>query len=370
MNSCDDARAGAHPPLLDRALQRPDHRRPDGDDAPSLAPRAVHRLGGLVRNLVALGVHAVGGLVVAAHREERPGPDVEGDEAPLHSAGLELGERLGREVEPRGGRGHRAVRPSVHGLVPDAILRRGLTRDVGRKRHPAGLLEQRGDRALGLEADAELALAERLHAPSPRPPSSSTTVPARSPLLAWPRQTQITASAGPSRARGGLDASLGPHQQQLHPSAAPLLPPEEAGGDDARVVEHHHVARAEQPRPVAEHPVRDGPGRAVEDQQARRVPPLQRLPGDERVGKVEVVVGESQTKPAWGSGAEALGGSRGPAARAGRQNGRETASARPRCSTPPTLPATPQPALDPRMSRSLRPNRPNTRNSKLTRLWL
>ena len=58
-------------PCSTARLQRPHHGRPHRDDAAALGAGAVHGLGGALRDLVALGVHPVRGLVLGAHREGR-----------------------------------------------------------------------------------------------------------------------------------------------------------------------------------------------------------------------------------------------------------------------------------------------------------
>src|SRR5262249_10579312 len=159
-------------------------------------------------------------------REEGPRADVEGDEAPLHAALLELGQGGRGEMQPGGGRGDRAVDPGIDRLVAEAILRRGLAVDIGRKRDPSGALEQRADRAVRLEPDPELALAQRPD--DRRLPSVELDDGARPQTLARLTEADPVQRLGGAGERAGcVDVGVRTDQEELHSATAPVLASEQ-----------------------------------------------------------------------------------------------------------------------------------------------
>ena len=119
----------------------------------ALCARAPHRRDGGGGDLVALAVHAMRGDVAGAHRLERAGPDMQGEESELDAAGAQaLDERL-VEMKPGGRRRDRARSARIDRLVTRLVLGRRRVRDVGRERHRAVALEH--VEHLAVEAQSE-----------------------------------------------------------------------------------------------------------------------------------------------------------------------------------------------------------------------
>ena len=160
---------------------------------------------------------------------------------------------------PGRGRGRRAALLRVDGLV--ALRIRERLRDVGRKRRFAVGLTR--------EAKAPAALAERLQELD----GAELHALAKPPARPGQRLPHI---------------ALDPFEQQDFGAAAGRPLEHEAGRKDARVV-HDDERRGRDERPeVAESPVLDRPVRAVEDEQPRLVPALQRTLRDELRGELVV----------------------------------------------------------------------------------
>ena len=222
MNRREDPRPGPHPPLPDGALQGPHHRRPHRDDAAALDAGAVHRLRGPLRDPVALGVHPVGADSSSPRTGRKvPGPTSRVTKRRSTPRASSSASSPRGEVEPGGRSRDRAVRPRVDGLVAGPVL---VASAPGRRMAEA--------------APVPRARAARPPTPPPRsapaaPPPPA--LPARwpglprarprrrggAPLLAWPRQTQLSASAGPDSAR---DASTSASGRTRSSSTLPPLP--------------------------------------------------------------------------------------------------------------------------------------------------
>ena len=135
-------------PRLDRAVMIARHRfeqaqrgRADRDDP---AARRARRLDGarrLLRHLAPFGMHGVGVGVVDAHRLEGPGADMQRDARRGDAGGGERGHQPGREMQARGGRGHRAVvagrTASGSRRGPAHRPRRRVCRAAAARRRPA-----------------------------------------------------------------------------------------------------------------------------------------------------------------------------------------------------------------------------------------
>ena len=124
------------------------------------------------------------------------------------------------------------------------------------------------------------------------PPSNSSAAPAFRPLLAWPRQTHSSASAGASSAAAvGWDAAGWTTSSSTAPAGGGL-PAQQPRRDDARVVDDEQIPRAQQLRQLAEAVVAHAARGAAERHQPRRIALGERGLGDLRGGKLEVEVGQ------------------------------------------------------------------------------
>ncbi len=216
--------AGAHTAgRIRRGFERAQAGRADGDDPPAPRARRIDGGDGLGRDAIPLGVHPVGGKVLAFDRLERPGADMERDERRRDAGSRELTEHRLVEVQPRRRRRCRTRMARIDRLVARRVRGVGGTRDVGRQRHVAVTLEIIEKRAGTLQ-------------PQPEEPSIALD----DGRLRVARQQQF--SSGFRRmARAKLEHRLVCRhlalEQELHPSAG-RSPREEARLDHPRVVEH------------------------------------------------------------------------------------------------------------------------------------
>ena len=254
-------------PGRSRRLQRPDRRRADGDDAPTLGAGAVDRRGRVRRNLKMFLVHPVLREAVRANRLKRAEAHIERHARSFDAPLRQTREDCRREVEARGRGRDGPIAAGIDGLVVRAvqpqprILRPGAT-NVRRQGRPTDRLQERQGLHVGARPDApDAALAplrefdlgphvaggideaERL--------AQSETTSAREehfPLAAFQGPQETTLDAGAAGAAGG-------ERRRDHP----------------RLIQHHQVVRPQKVRQFAETPVRDLARPAVQDEQASRV---------------------------------------------------------------------------------------------------
>ncbi len=238
MNSAVSAAPGADSSrCVGRRLECPQRRRADREDAPATRARRRDRLRRRLRYRVALAVHAVLRQVLGRDRLERPGADVQCHVCAGHAPRGERGERRLVEVQAGGGRGHRAGRARVDGLVARGVVGVAGARDVGWQRHFAVALEPVEERARAVEAQQEEAvlacLDDRVRA-----------------------TREVDAPAGLRQVAG---AELGPRGivadeplDQHFDTSARGLAADRARVDHARVVEHGEVPGTQQRRQVGE----------------------------------------------------------------------------------------------------------------------
>ena len=105
----------------------------------------------------------------------------------------------------------------------------------------------------------------------------------------WPGCTRASHSSAPGGSRRRRGARLA-HEQTFHLAAARIAAAEESRRKDARVVEHQQIARAQEAPEVGERRVLERPARARHHQQPR-TPAFGRLLRDERLGQLEVEIG-------------------------------------------------------------------------------
>jgi hypothetical protein len=95
--------------------------------------------------------------VVDEHGSERARPDVERERREAEAPRAGAREELGREVEPRRGRGDGARRRGEDRLVLDAVALVGVALHVGRQRDGPDALGEREHGLVALEAHGTLA---------------------------------------------------------------------------------------------------------------------------------------------------------------------------------------------------------------------
>ena len=258
------AAAGGEHAVAHARFERAHAGRADCDHPPAGRAGLVDEARRLVRDRVALAVHPVLLQPFDAHRLERAGADVQGDEGDAHAARLQRREQVLAQVQARGGCRHRAGRARVDGLVARGVL--GLRRvvDVGRQRNVAGRLEHGVQRIVEREFEKIVLAPDHggRKRPAPARPGRFAVKAqrrARTRRMAGAQQDQRT----PRRERA-LD-------QDFHPPAGGLLAVQPRL-DDARVVEYEHVARIEGREQVRNAPVAQRVARP-QVQQARAVAP-------------------------------------------------------------------------------------------------
>jgi hypothetical protein len=231
-------------------LEYPDRRRPDRrhvrsrlDPYPRILP-----------HLVALAVQPVLGERLGRHRPERVEADVQ-----RYPLDVQRSEELGREMEARGRRRRRAALVGVNGLVALGILER-----LGDVRRQGGL-------PMWLAAQ-------------PKPPP---TLAERLEELDGPeRHARPQAAARP---RERLPDVFSDPLQKKHLGPAAGRPVEhEPRGQHPRVVHDDEGLRDKLGPQIPERSVLDHPSRAVENEQPRLVPALERTLGDELWGELVI----------------------------------------------------------------------------------
>ena len=194
-------------------------------------------------------MHGVLIQILAAHRLESAGTDVQGQCGAENSARRECREQRFVEVQAGRGRRHRAGHAREQALVTLAIAGVRRARDVGRQRHAAMPFEEL-QRRLGQQHLPQVGM------PGLQPHRTTGA----DELLAHP---QPVAAA---RLHQGSVAGQRPLQQQLRAPAGCAVR-REPGRHHASVVEHQQVAGMEQRGQPGEIPVFAAAGRAIEQQQ-------------------------------------------------------------------------------------------------------
>jgi hypothetical protein len=153
-----------------QAFQGAHHGGAHGHDGPALGLRAPEGGRGWLADHETLAVQMVAPGIVGSDRTEGARPHVQRDANDLVAPVLDLGEQLGREVQPRGRRRHCAGFLGIDGLVALAIVDGGPSRvsapgglDIGRQRHFAHALDGGEQTALPLPREAQ-------HRAPPLPP--------------------------------------------------------------------------------------------------------------------------------------------------------------------------------------------------------
>ena len=116
--------------------------RADRDHPPRRRTRGVDRGAGARAHLEVLPMHLVLIDVIGTHRLEGSRADVQRDESAAYAAGLDLGQQIVVEVQPRRGCRDGAGNARIDRLVLLAIGVVGQAVDVGRQRHFAVRLEE------------------------------------------------------------------------------------------------------------------------------------------------------------------------------------------------------------------------------------
>ena len=130
------ARVGVHGPrIVGHALKSAAGGRPDGYGPAALFPSPVYYRGGFFAYRNVFGVHNVLIYPVFLHRAECPEPHVKHDRHHGGAFFFYFGEKLLREVKPRGRCRRRAFLARIDRLISARVLR--LLGDVGRQRHDA-----------------------------------------------------------------------------------------------------------------------------------------------------------------------------------------------------------------------------------------
>ena len=162
------------------ALQRAHAGRAHAHYPPSARPRRVNARGRIRGHLPVLGVHLVILDVLLLDRAERAQPHMQQYRHYIYALGRYALQQFGREVQPRRGRGRRAVLARIHRLIARGVLQ--LFVYVRRQRHLAQRVQQFLEHALILEPDRAHA-APRL---STAPAHAASRRQTRTACPAWP----------------------------------------------------------------------------------------------------------------------------------------------------------------------------------------
>ena len=131
-------RDGASPAVcrrVPRAFQAAHAGGAHGNHATAVCVRAVDGVHRFLRHRVKFGMHLVRQRVFLVHDAERVKAHLKLNGFPIDTLGPNALDKLGREMQARGGRGGRAFAARVHGLVQ--LLVAGVVLDVGRQRSVA-----------------------------------------------------------------------------------------------------------------------------------------------------------------------------------------------------------------------------------------
>ncbi len=264
--------------LGDDMFERPDHRRPDGDDPPPVDAGGSNGGGSLCRDGDVLGVEVVVAGVFDLDRPEGAGADFEGDGCSLDAGFIERFEECGGEVEAGGGGGGAPGDAAVNGLVAFGVA--FVAGDVGRERDGAdgggieGALEFEEDDALGALDDS-----------GTKRPFGGVELeePAGDCLAARPEE-YFPAAVGE-----------GPDKEHFDGAAGIGTDAVEAGGHDAGIVHDEEVARAEEGGEFAKDVMGDGASGAADEEEAGGIAWCGGLLGDQFPGEFEVEVARTHS---------------------------------------------------------------------------
>jgi hypothetical protein len=227
--------------------------------------------------------------VLDPHRLKRAVAHVQRQRRPAHAGCLEGSNQRGVEVQACRGRGDRPPRTGEDGLIPLSIGRRIRTMNVGRQRDVA----ERVDRVVDVRGALDL--------------EPDETAAEESPLehLGPKRDTGRPAGILEYQARAGLQFLAGVHERVpvpvVHPfeqhalgrAAARVAAAEQPRGKHPRVVDDEKIAGREQVRQIANARLVPRARVAVDNEEARRAARRGVL-GDQRLGEVEVEIGDEQ----------------------------------------------------------------------------
>ncbi len=226
-----------------------------------------------------------------AHRLEGARAHMQGHEGRLHALATNGRQQLVIEMQPGGRRRHRSGLLRIDGLIALAIRLIIRAVDIGRQRHVSDALEQRQHR-LG-EAQLEQGVVARDHLG-----------------LATAIDENLRARLGRlARTNVRQHAILIEHtlHQHLQLAAGGLLA-EQARRDHAGVVEHHEIAGAQLLQHIGELAMTQLATRAIELQQTAGATLGQRMAGDQRLGEIEVKIGNTHDSAGYFSRAAKLTG--------------------------------------------------------------
>ena len=125
------------------ALERADRGGADGDDLAQVGPQPFDRR---AADGDEFRVHLVAGDRLALHRLEGAGAHVQRHLLAADAVGVDVGQHLGREVQPGGRGGDRSLDLGIDGLVGAQVAFLRLPVQVGRDGQDASRVEQLGER--------------------------------------------------------------------------------------------------------------------------------------------------------------------------------------------------------------------------------
>src|SRR6266568_4747646 len=264
-----------------------------GHDAPSLAPGAIHRVGRVAWNRVALAMQAHLVYPLHAQRRKRAQAHMERHTRYFDTLDGDLVEHLRRKVQSRSGSGNRTAFPRKDRLVPLSVSLRVVAPNVRRQRHVPDAVERPKEiihRRKSQQALAELAALhyfgfERDLA-----------------VGRWERQPLAHADLFPRLHQRAprVFASRFRQQDFYHPAwllaiahhHSPRIQPR---WNHAAVVEHQQIAGSQQGRELGELTVAQLACRAVHQEHATLVALRRRLLRNQLRRKFKIEIGDPQS---------------------------------------------------------------------------
>ena len=264
------------PVFIRRAFDRPAAGRADTDDAMPLLMGPVDQLCRLRGNIVPLRVHDVFLHVVHFYRPECTQAHMQGHKADIDSHVPDLPQKFRREMQSGGGSRRGSLIFRVNSLIAVPVLQ--SVSDIRRKRHLSQTVQDFFENPLIFETDQAVAALRDL-----KNLSLQTSVPEDRPrpgtqLLTGSHQALPNILFQPLQQQD-LDGSPGSFPQAQQPC-----------GNDLGVIQDQGVPAFQIFENIPERAVRPLTCPAVQDQKSRRRPVLQRVLGDQLLGKIIIIV--------------------------------------------------------------------------------
>ncbi len=221
-------------------------------------------------------MHMVLRNILRTHRQERPGPHVQGHSDSPHTTLLQRVQQLRREVQSGCRRGHSPFVPGEEGLIVSVILGQWSTWPFD--------IRWQGKNA-GTPHCVVVAIECERHAAIRFPPQHGGAQ-----FVAAVEGEFITDVQPPRIASKRVPGAIRPWLIERDADPCGSAPRDELRRDHPRVVDYQHITRTQQRRQVTHHAIRQPFTHHM--QQARRIARADGMLCDEACRQVEVEIGE------------------------------------------------------------------------------